>query len=51
MRGNHSLFQSALMVSMKIRLDLIGFAQVRGVYESIHVKYVVEMGCFYLCRQ
>ena len=29
MRGNHSLFQSVLMVSIKIRLDLIGFALLR----------------------
>ena len=29
MRGNHSLFQSALMVSIKISHDVIGFALLR----------------------
>ena len=29
MRGNNSIFQSALMVSIKISLDLIGFALLR----------------------
>ena len=29
MRGNHSLFQYALMVGIKISLDLIGFALLR----------------------